>query len=169
MILTMILYMAVAIVGIGSFGANGWALPPSRKRLRWKWRRDLGIPGIPQILVCWRHYGMLGVLLICYWASRGCCWPWASLDLPPAVARINAAGTTLTSRDWIAVVIAGGLIGNVRTTWSFSAFTVLIYYALTNLAALQLSDQERLYPRLDRLGRAGRCHFLPSGSRPSSG
>ena len=27
------------------------------------------------------------------------------------------------------------------------AFTVLVYYALTNLAAIRLSDEERLYPR----------------------
>jgi amino acid transporter len=30
------------------------------------------------------------------------------------------------------------LLGDVKTTWSFSAFTVLIYYAITNLAALRL-------------------------------
>ena len=27
------------------------------------------------------------------------------------------------------------LVGSVKTTWSFSAFTVLVYYAITNLAA----------------------------------
>jgi APA family basic amino acid/polyamine antiporter len=38
------------------------------------------------------------------------------------------------------------LIGNVEVTWSFSAFTVLIYYyAITNLAALRLPAQKRLY------------------------
>jgi hypothetical protein len=39
------------------------------------------------------------------------------------------------------------LIGDVKTTWSFSAFTVLIYYALTSLAALKLPRERRLYPR----------------------
>ena len=38
------------------------------------------------------------------------------------------------------------LIGNVEVTWSFSAFTVLIYYAITNLAALRLPNEKRLYP-----------------------
>ena len=37
-------------------------------------------------------------------------------------------------------------IGNVEITWSFSAFTVLIYYAITNLAALRLPNEKRLYP-----------------------
>ena len=44
----------------------------------------------------------------------------------------------------IAAIVA---IGNVRTTWSYSAFSVLIYYALTNLAALRMPASERLYPR----------------------
>ncbi|MCA9041348.1 MAG: APC family permease [Planctomycetaceae bacterium] len=46
-----------------------------------------------------------------------------------------------------AVILGLTLIGKVKTTWSFSAFTVLIYYALTNLCAIRLSDAERLYPR----------------------
>jgi APA family basic amino acid/polyamine antiporter len=39
------------------------------------------------------------------------------------------------------------LLGDVRTTWSFSAFTVLVYYALTNLAALRLPAAARRHPR----------------------
>jgi APA family basic amino acid/polyamine antiporter len=37
-----------------------------------------------------------------------------------------------------AAVAAGVALGRVDTTWSFSAFTVLVYYAITNLAALRL-------------------------------
>jgi basic amino acid/polyamine antiporter, APA family len=39
------------------------------------------------------------------------------------------------------------LTGDVATTWSFSAFSVLVYYGITNLAALRLPDHRRLYPR----------------------
>jgi APA family basic amino acid/polyamine antiporter len=45
------------------------------------------------------------------------------------------------------VIAALTLIGDVRVTWSFSAFTVLVYYAITNLAALALPAQDRLFPR----------------------
>jgi len=45
------------------------------------------------------------------------------------------------------VIAALVLVGDVRLTWSFSAFTVLVYYALTNLAALRLPPGQRLYPR----------------------
>jgi APA family basic amino acid/polyamine antiporter len=69
--------------------------------------------------------------------------------MPRIVTRLNATRTAPS----IAVIGVGiaiallALIGNVKITWSFSAFTVLAYYALTNFAALQLSNSERLYPK----------------------
>ena len=39
------------------------------------------------------------------------------------------------------------LIGDVGTTWTFSAFTVLIYYAITNWAALYIPSEGRLFPK----------------------
>jgi APA family basic amino acid/polyamine antiporter len=82
--------------------------------------------------------------------------------MPIQVAKLDASQAT----PYISVIVIGGLIaglvliGNVRTTWSFSAFTVLIYYSLTNLSALQLKAEERLFPRwLAWLGLAA-CLFL---------
>ena len=59
--------------------------------------------------------------------------------------------------------IIGGLvlIGDVKTTWSFSAFTVLIYYSLTNLSSLRLSKDERLYPTIISWAGLASCLFLP--------
>ena len=46
----------------------------------------------------------------------------------------------------VAVVIAAlASIGSVKTTWTFSAFTVLVYYAVTNLAAIRLPAEQRFY------------------------
>jgi APA family basic amino acid/polyamine antiporter len=82
--------------------------------------------------------------------------------MPPIVGRVNDAGTTPTA----AVIVMGTfiaaltLIGDVETTWSFSAFTVLVYYALTNLAALQLRGEERLFPRWVSWAGLLACTFL---------
>ena len=60
----------------------------------------------------------------------------------------------ITSKLSVSVLVVGGIIaalaatGSVKTTWTFSAFTVLIYYAITNLAALRLSQNERLYGKI---------------------
>ena len=77
-------------------------------------------------------------------------------DMPPAVARVRGA-TPRTAVFAVGAAILGlVLIGDVRVTWSFSAFTVLIYYALTNLAALRLPPERRLFPQIiPALGLAG--------------
>lgn len=83
-------------------------------------------------------------------------------DLPAHYAKINAAGTSPGS----AVLLVGILIaliaslGDVKATWSFSAFTVLIYYGITNLACLRLPREHRLYPRAFAWAGLGGCLFL---------
>jgi APA family basic amino acid/polyamine antiporter len=69
-------------------------------------------------------------------------------DMPRFLADVNSSGSPV-----LAIIVVGFgiaalvLIGNVKMTWSFSAFTVLIYYAITNLAALSLPQENRRYPR----------------------
>ena len=69
-------------------------------------------------------------------------------DLPKATTRI----TDSTKVPAVATIVVGCLItglvyvGDMKLTWSFSAFTVLVYYALTNLCAIRLKIEERLYP-----------------------
>ena len=88
---------------------------------------------------------MLGVLLnLILGLSRLLLAMGRRLDMPRVLAQLNPYGTTpcvavVAVEVAIALLI---LIGDVKTTWSFSAFNVLIYYAITNFAALQLSPSE---------------------------
>ena len=68
-------------------------------------------------------------------------------DLPRRLARVGRSGPV--GAVVAAGVLVGGLVlvGDVRTTWSFSAVTVLLYYAITNVAALRLPPAARRYPR----------------------
>jgi APA family basic amino acid/polyamine antiporter len=50
--------------------------------------------------------------------------------------------------------------GDVKTTWTFSAFTVLVYYAVTNLAALRLSAGERIFAPLWAFAGLAACLSL---------
>ena len=106
---------------------------------------------------------MLGVLLnLILGLSRVLLAMGRRRDMPSATAKIQSS----TSTPYVAVAIVGlgitalVLIGNVKTTWSFSAFTVLIYYAITNLAALQLGSNERLYPKWIAWVGLAACLFL---------
>ncbi len=68
-------------------------------------------------------------------------------DMPTWFAELNNDQTSPTRAVLLIGVVTAGLVclGDVRTTWSFSAWTVLIYYALTNLCAIKLPSTERLY------------------------
>ena len=69
---------------------------------------------------------------------------------------------------WATLCVGGvialiALFGGLFMVWSFSAFTVLIYYAITNVAALQLRDEERLYPRMISIAGLVGCLGLAAG------
>jgi basic amino acid/polyamine antiporter, APA family len=148
--ITMALYLGVAMVGVAAVGTETLrqgalvqAAPLAVAASRF-W-----IPGSQAVLTVGAIAAMLGVLLnLILGLSRVLLAMGRRGDMPRAVARVNASRTTPP----IAVLVMGTvtallvLVGSVKTTWSFSAFTVLSYYALTNLAALRLSRQERKYP-----------------------
>lgn len=162
LILTMVLYAAVAIVAVA--GIDRLSLPTSSNTAPLEIiARSFPIGGVSQLLAVGAITAMLGVLLNLIlglsrvWLAMG-----RRLDMPRILARLNPAGTT----PYVAVVLVEitialfVLAGDVKTTWSFSAFNVLIYYAITNLAALRLSPAERLYPQwLAWVGLAA-CLFL---------
>ncbi len=70
-------------------------------------------------------------------------------DLPMAWATLNAERTSAPAAVWVtfAVMLVIVLVGDLRTAWSFSAFTVLVYYSITNLAALRIPTEKRFVPR----------------------
>jgi basic amino acid/polyamine antiporter, APA family len=164
LILTMVLYIAISIVGIGVAGVDLFSLSAYSKAAPLEVvARYFTVPGSSQILAIGAVTAMLGVLLnLILGLSRVLLAMGRRGDMPRIVARLNAAQTAPT----VAVIVVGSaiaglvLIGNVKTTWSFSAFNVLVYYALTNLAALRMTTTERLYPRwTSGLGLVS-CAFL---------
>ena len=69
--------------------------------------------------------------------------------MPGRFAHVSASGSPVPAIIAVGIAIGAlALIGDVKTTWSFSAFTVLIYYAITNLAALRLPRAKRRYSPL---------------------
>ena len=69
-------------------------------------------------------------------------------DLPKTTARVTESSKVPAAATLLVSAVIAGLvcIGDMKLTWSFSAFTVLIYYAVTNLCAIRLKTKERLYP-----------------------
>ncbi len=119
----------------------------------------LSVPGVGLIVSIAAVTAMAGVLLnlvlglsrvMLSMARRG--------DLPQFVGRINPTSKSPVASVWLTGLIIAVLVmsGDITFTWTFSAFTVLIYYSITNLSALLMPAEHRLYPRiLPALGLTG--------------
>ena len=85
---------------------------------------------------------MLGISRVIFAMGRNGDLPFLLSKLSPN--RLTPVYSIIASGLIICVI---ALIGDIKTTWSFSAFTVLIYYGITNLSALRLSKKERFFPK----------------------
>lgn len=120
-------------------------------------------PGAALIVSLGAVTAMLGVLLnLILGLSRVLLAMARRQDAPACFAKISAHTAAPTAAVWaVGLGIAAlALFGSVKTTWSFSAFTVLVYYAINNLAALRLAKEERLYSPLWAWGGLVASAFL---------
>jgi APA family basic amino acid/polyamine antiporter len=155
-----VLYLSVAAAGVGVLGAEafGEAAETSAAPLE-SVARALDVPLLEELIALAAVAAMVGVLLnlvlglsrvLLAMARRG--------DAPHLLSRVQPATSSPVHSVWACglSIAALALIGDVRTTWSFSAFTVLIYYALTNLAAIRMPAEETMFPRwIPLVGLAG--------------
>jgi APA family basic amino acid/polyamine antiporter len=152
LLVSMTLYMAVGLVAIASVGAGTFAAAGIQQTAPLEVvARQFNIPGVALVVAMGALAAMLGVLLnLILGLSRVVLAMGRRRDIPSLFAGVSKSSATPYSAVVLVGVLIAGLvlIGDVKTTWSFSAFSVLIYYAITNLAAIRLSDDERLYPRL---------------------
>lgn len=161
---TLVLYVAVVLVAIATIGAGPLAAAARGTAAPLEVVAEaFTVPQVRYVIAVAAITAMLGVLLnlllglsrvLLAMARRG--------DMPPALARLDDRRASPRAAVLVtgAVIATLTLIGSVKTTWSFSAFTVLVYYAITNLAALRLPPPHRRYPRwIPALGLAS-CLFL---------
>jgi APA family basic amino acid/polyamine antiporter len=152
------LYVLVAVVAIGTLGAPGIAEATRATGAPLEVASARFGPWSRWIVAIGAIAAMLGVLLnLILGVSRVILAMGRRGDMPGITARLGRSREPLVAIALTGTIIAGlALIGDIRTTWSFSALTVLIYYAITNVAALRLTGTNRLYPRaMSWLGLAG--------------
>ena len=145
------LYLGIAFAGVGVMGAAAFGAAAERTAAPLEsLARMLDAPLLAPLIAVAAVTAMAGVLLnlvlglsrvLLAMARRG--------DAPGVFKRIGRAHGSPVAAVWACGLTVAGvaLIGDVRVTWSFSAFTVLLYYGITNLAALRLPAERRLFPR----------------------
>ncbi|MEM7682837.1 MAG: APC family permease [Planctomycetota bacterium] len=157
------LYLLVGWAAIASVGAarlaagveDGGALLQSISA-------GYGWPGLPWLVGAGAVAATLGVLLnLILGLSRVVLAMGRRRDLPGGLSKLDGRGEPRGAVVLVGVLVAGlAAMGSIQTAWSLSAFAVLLYYAVTNLAALRLPPDQRLYsPWFARAGLAG-CLFL---------
>lgn len=150
-IVTMFLYIGVAVVSLGSIGVEAFSAATREQAAPLQVvASSFGIPGAANILAVGAITSMLSIILtIILGGSRVLLAMGRRGDMPSLFAQLNSSGTT----PYWAVIFFGiaiallVLTGDVKVTWSFAAFGSMYRCFLASLAALQLSQQERLYPQ----------------------
>lgn len=164
LIISTILYITVGLVAVGTIGAGNLAQETKSHATPLEIvARAIGTPGLGMIVALGACTSMLGVLLnLILGLSRVALAMGRQGDLPPIFANVTDK-KHVPSAAVIGVGIAItslALTGSIETTWAFSAFTVLIYYSITNLAALYLPKEDRLYHPAFAIGGLIACLFL---------
>jgi APA family basic amino acid/polyamine antiporter len=160
---TALLYVGVAAVGISTIGAQQMS-ESARSDVAplVAAANSFGMPAASLIVSLGAMTAMLGVLLnLLLGLSRMLLAMGRRRDVPHLFASVNRSGSPLVAVIAVGTAIGAlALIGDVKITWSFSAFTVLIYYAITNLAALRLPKADRLYSPIYAWAGLASCLFL---------
>ncbi|MFW5811813.1 MAG: APC family permease [Alkalispirochaetaceae bacterium] len=149
LLMTMLIYVFVAAGGVGILGSRGMAVMTEQTGapLEVAAGSVIGRPG-RLILAVGAITATVGVILnLILGLSRVLLAMGRRGDMPLFLGRLRN-NTPLPAVLTMGAVIAGiVLVGDIRLTWSFSAVTVLVYYAITNAAALALPSESRRFPR----------------------
>ncbi len=163
---SILLYGAVALVAAGAIGAPG--LAASRAPLE-RAAATFGLPGMRWVVAVGAGTAMLGVLLsqilgisrmLFAMARRG--------DLPAVLSRVHAKYGVPTHGVCLSgvVIVAVALFGTLEWVVAAAAFTILLYYSITNVAALRLGRADKLFPDwIPMLGLVG-CVVLAVSLKP---
>lgn len=164
LVVSAVIYILVAVVALGSVGSNQLAIVTQNQATPLEVAASrMSQPGLVTLIAIGACTAMLSVLLnLILGLSRMTLAMGRRHDLPEIFTVVSQKHRTpVAAVVGIGLIICGlTLFGSVETTWAFSAFTVLIYYSITNLAALNLAKEERLYPNFIAIIGLISCLFL---------
>lgn len=150
LVTTAVIYVVVALVAVSAAGPLRYAQYSHETAAPLEIiSKDFGIPAVPTVVAIGAITAMMGVLLnLLLGVSRVILSMGRRGDLPSLFAGVS--GKTGSPAPAIALtaflILILVLLDDLRLTWSFSAFTVLLYYAINNMAALMIPREKKLFP-----------------------
>jgi APA family basic amino acid/polyamine antiporter len=163
-----VLYLAVSFVAVGAIGAE--EMGRSRSPLQ-QAALTFPIPRMSEVVGIGATTAMFGVLLSQLFAISRMLFAMArNGDLPRRLERVHprhaVPDVAVFAAGLIIVVVA--LVGTLQWVVSAASFTILIYYTLTNLAALRMPSQEKQYPNWIPASGMASCIALAASLRPAA-
>jgi basic amino acid/polyamine antiporter, APA family len=156
--ITAVLYIVVTATAVGAAGAPALA---EATRTTSAPLEATAPEALRPFIAIGAATAMLGVILnLLLGVSRVVLAMARRTDLPSGLARVEGSSPRR------AVIVTGvamlglALIGSVQTTWTVSAFTVLIYYSVMNICALRQPAAERRFPRIVPAAGLAMCASL---------
>lgn len=147
---SMLLYFSVALVVTLTTGAEVLAAAARAGGPALPWvAEQFSIPATAAIVGIGAGVSLLGVLFnLLLGLSRVALAMGRRGDLPARFANITSETGVPAAATWLVAGIIAGLVllGSIETAWSLSAFTVLIYYGITNACVLRMEPELRMYP-----------------------
>jgi APA family basic amino acid/polyamine antiporter len=143
---SIILYAGVALVAVGGVGAeelSGTGSPLGRTAA------EFDVPGVLLIIGIGAATAMLGVLLSQLFGISRMMFAMARKhDLPAFLEKVHPEHHV----PHMGIFVSGGIIillsifGTLQFIVSAATFTILLYYSITNIAAIKMRKEQKLYP-----------------------
>jgi APA family basic amino acid/polyamine antiporter len=143
---SIVLYAGVAFIAVGAVGADalsGTSSPLGRAA------GEFDFPGVLLFIGIGATTAMLGVLLSQLLGISRMMFAMAKRnDLPAFLGRVHFRHKI----PHIGIFLSGGIIvllslfGTLEFIISAASFTILLYYSITNIAAIQMPKRQKLYP-----------------------
>jgi basic amino acid/polyamine antiporter, APA family len=144
--IAIVLYMAVAFVAVASVGAEAMGSsdsPLAQAARAFPWQ------GAAVVTVIGGTTAMLGVLLSQLLGISRMMFAMARRrDLPAGLDHVHPAHAVPDRGIWLtgAIVALITIFGTLPVAAAAASFTILLYYAIANLAALRMRPQDKLFP-----------------------
>lgn len=161
-----VLYVAVGVVAVGAIGAEAMGRTASPLQAA---AAAFPTKGMSPIVGAGAMTAMLGVLLSQVFGISRMVFAMArKRDLPHTLEHVHPA-YAVPDRAIVlagAIIVVVALLGTLKSIVAAASFTILAYYTITNLAALRMPTEKKLYPNwIPALGLAS-CVVLAASQRP---
>jgi APA family basic amino acid/polyamine antiporter len=163
---SIVLYVAVSVIAVGAVGADAMAATASPLQAA---AAAFPVKGMAQVVGVGAMTAMLGVLLSQVFGISRMVFAMARRrDLPRGLEHVHSSHAVPDRAVLVAgaVIVGVALLGSLTWVVAAATFNILVYYTITNLAALRMPAGKKLYRDWIAVLGLVFCLVLAASQRP---